>query len=132
MKRRFLLCLVVVLVARVAAAASAEDKKPVSVFLLVAQSNMQGKGSAEHLKQLAELQPQKYGHLINDGQWIKRDDVWASFHGAAAPLTVGTTTRPLGRVGPEVGFGSHQDSRLNSSSLGPQCLLKQLSRGVDG
>ena len=43
---------------------------------------------------------------MKDGKWIKRDDVIATFHGVAAtPLTVGTTTRPWGRVGPEIGFG---------------------------
>jgi hypothetical protein len=106
MKSRIVSCVVLALVAMNAAVASAADKKPVKVFLLVGQSNMQGKGSAAHLKELVKSEPKKYGHLMKDGKWIKRDDVWASFHGAAAaPLTVGTTTRPLGRVGPEIGFG---------------------------
>lgn len=86
--------------------ARAKDNEPIKVFLLLGQSNMQGKGSANHLKELVQAEPEKYGHLMKDGQWIKRQDVWASFHdGAATPLTVGTTTRPGGRVGPEIGFG---------------------------
>ncbi len=107
MNSRFFPRLVVLaIVAMNAVAASAEEKKPVKVFMLVGQSNMQGKGSAAHLKELVKSEPARYGHLMKDGQWIKRKDVLASFHGAAAaPLTVGTTTRPLGRVGPEIGFG---------------------------
>ena len=57
MKSRFVPCFVAALVATLAAVASSEDKKPVKVFLLVGQSNMQGKGSADHLKQLVESQP---------------------------------------------------------------------------
>ena len=77
MKSRFVACLVIV--ALIAAAASAADKKPVKVFLLVGQSNMQGKGSAKHLEELVKSDPKKYGHLMKDGKWVKRDDVWIYF-----------------------------------------------------
>ncbi len=112
MKTRFFPCLVVlVLVAMIAAVACAEDKKPVNVFLLVGQSNMQGKGSVKHLEELVKAEPDKYGHLMKDGQWVKRDDVSIFFSSMASrnlplsgPLTVGYTYPP-GRMGPEMGFG---------------------------
>ncbi|MCP4374619.1 MAG: sialate O-acetylesterase, partial [bacterium] len=61
-------------------ATAAKGKKPVKVFLLVGQSNMQGKGSVKHLAELVKSQPKKYGHLMKDGKWVLRDDVWGSFH----------------------------------------------------
>lgn len=95
-------------------AASAKDKKPVKVFLLVGQSNMQGKGSAKHLAELVKSQPKKYGHLMKDGKWVKRDDVWGSFHARPGQrLGVGQFTRPGGRVGPEVGFGKVVGDAMN-------------------
>jgi len=114
------------LVAMIVSVTSAADKKkPVKVFLLVGQSNMQGKGSAAHLKELVEKEPAKYGHLMKDGEWIKRDDVLAAFHGAAAaPLTIGTTTRPLGRVGPEIGFG-----KVVGDAIDEQVLLLKIAWG---
>jgi hypothetical protein len=125
MNCRIVSCVVLAIVAMNTAVVFAADKeaakKPVKVFLLVGQSNMQGKGSAAHLKELVKSQPEKYGHLMKDGKWIKRDDVWASFHaGPASPLTVGTTTRPLGRVGPEIGFGKVVGDAIDE----PVMLLK--------
>ena len=52
---------------------------PVKVFLLVGQSNMQGKGSLKHLQELTESEPKKFGHLRKDGEWVLRDDVWIHF-----------------------------------------------------
>ena len=46
------------------------DRKPLMVFVLAGQSNMQGKGSIEHLDELVADQPAEYGHLKRDGQWI--------------------------------------------------------------
>jgi len=95
-------------------AAAAKGKKPVKVFLLVGQSNMQGKGSAKHLAELVKSQPKKYGHLMKDGKWVKRDDVWGSFHARPGQrLGVGQFTRPGGRVGPEVGFGKVVGDAMN-------------------
>jgi hypothetical protein len=125
MKSRFFPCVVVlVLVAMIAAVASAEDKKPVKVFLLVGQSNMQGKGSVKHLEELVKAEPDKYGHLMKDGEWITRDDV-SIFHRAwqrdiqNGPLTVGYTFPP-GRVGPEMGFGKVVGDAIDE----PVLLLK--------
>ncbi len=49
------------------------------VFVLVGQSNMQGKGKVEQLKQLATADETKatYGHWVDaKGDWVARDDVW--------------------------------------------------------
>jgi hypothetical protein len=84
----------------------------VKVFLLVGQSNMQGKGSVKHLEELAAAEPDKFGHLMRDGKWVERDDVWIFFSSRKAGdlptsgrLTVGYGFRPPGKMGPEMGFG---------------------------
>jgi alpha-galactosidase len=92
--------------------ASAQDKsKKVKVFILAGQSNMQGKGSADHLKELVKSEPDKYGWLMKDGRWTERDDVFIYFGDLGdrkkdrkGKLTVGYTY-PAGRVGPEMGIG---------------------------
>lgn len=53
--------------------------KPVKVFILAGQSNMQGKGSLKHLSELVTNEPAKFGHLKKDGKWIERDDVFIIF-----------------------------------------------------
>jgi len=84
---------------------------PVKVFLLVGQSNMQGKGSVKHLDELVKKEPAVFGHLQKDGKWVERDDVGIYFGSmrsrnlpTSGPLTVGYTYPP-GRMGPEMGFG---------------------------
>lgn len=79
-------------------------KGKVKVFLLAGQSNMQGKGSADHLKELVKSQPEKYGWTMNGDNWAEREDVWVYFNGTSGRLKVGYT-HPAGRVGPELGFG---------------------------
>ena len=99
----------------------AADKAPVKVFLLLGQSDMQGKGSMKHLEELVKEQPDKYGHLMDGDKWVVRDDVWGAFHNEnRGPLTVGTLTRPGGRVGPEIGFGKVLGDALEE----PVLLLK--------
>jgi hypothetical protein len=86
-------------------------KGKVKVFILAGQSNMQGKGSIKHLEELVKAEPDKYGHLMKDGKWTERDDVWI-FYGdlggrdrdRKGRLTVGYGL-PKGRFGPELGFG---------------------------
>lgn len=82
-------------------------KSPVKVFILAGQSNMEGKGSIEHLKQLVADPEQNatYKHLIQPtGEWIVRDDVWIEFGGKRGSLTVGYA-RPEDRFGPELQLG---------------------------
>ena len=51
---------------------------PLRVFLLVGQSNMQGKGKIQHLEELiAESETAAdYKHLKNGGSWVELEDVW--------------------------------------------------------
>ncbi|HSI12074.1 MAG TPA: sialate O-acetylesterase [Chthoniobacter sp.] len=99
--------------ASVASAAS----KPVQVFILAGQSNMEGQGfiaadpkrndgkgsleyvvkdpaTAAHFKQLVDAQ----------GHWRSRDNVWITYLDRTGPLTVGYGVNKE-RIGPELGFG---------------------------
>lgn len=103
----------------VGAQALAEEPqpKPVKVFLLAGQSNMQGhgiikadakrnggKGSLEYLVR-DPATADRFKHLLDpEGRWIKRDDVWVSFLDRKGPLTVGFGVDE-NRIGPELGFG---------------------------
>jgi dipeptidyl-peptidase-4 len=79
-------------------------KAPVQVFVLAGQSNMEGKGSIEHLEELVTGEPGVYGHLRKDGHWVELDDVWIKYWDKKGKLTVGYG-RPQNRIGPELGFG---------------------------
>jgi len=89
------------------------SKKPVKVIILAGQSNMQGKGSLDHLSQLVKDEPGKFGHLKDkDGKWTEREDVWVSFPqlGGTANdnngrLSVGYTWPRKQKIGPELGIG---------------------------
>lgn len=91
--------------------------KPISVFILAGQSNMEGqgfiqadpqrnegKGSLEYLvKQPATAD--KFKHLLGkEGQWIIRDDIWIHYLDRKGKLTVGYGAKE-DRIGPELGFG---------------------------
>lgn len=91
-------------------------KSPVKVFILAGQSNMQGKGSIEHLGQLVAENPTEYGHLKKNGQWIKRDDVWIKYWDKKGALTVGYGS-PDNRIGPELGFGHIMGEALDNQIL---------------
>jgi hypothetical protein len=95
-----------------------EGNKPVKVFLLAGQSNMEGhgfvaadpkrndgKGSLEYVaKQPATAS--KYRHLLDkDGKWIARDDVWIHYLERKGKLTAGFGVKE-DRIGPELGFGT--------------------------
>lgn len=83
------------------------SKRKVKVFILCGQSNMEGKGSIAHLKQLACDPTEKatYGHLVDrNGEWVERDDVWIDFNGKRGKLTVGYAV-PGDRFGPELQIG---------------------------
>ena len=90
---------------------------PVQVYLLVGQSNMQGKGAIEGdgtntLRHMVQNDPEKqYQSFVgNDGQWVERKDVWIHYdlypfrelrYGLLKP-GYGASS---GQVGPELGFG---------------------------
>ena len=102
-------------------------KSPVKVFILVGQSNMQGKGSVEHLRKLATdpATRARYGHLIGeDGQWVVRDDVWIWYMGRKGGLTVGYGAPANRRFGPELQFG-----HVVGDALDNQVLLIKIAWG---
>lgn len=80
-------------------------ERPVKVFILAGQSNMEGKGQMK----LAESQVKDprfsnfYDHLRGDGKWIVRDDVWIKFLDRHGKLTVGYGSPNC--IGPELEFG---------------------------
>jgi hypothetical protein len=96
--------------------ATAADK-PVKVFLLAGQSNMEGhgfvaadpkrnggKGSLEHVARDTAT-ADKFKHLLAaDGKWAVRDDVWIHYLDRKGKLTAGFGVKE-DRIGPELGFG---------------------------
>ena len=111
--------------------------KPVKVFILAGQSNMEGQGvvdlDGKDYNQgkgtLAQLMrdPAKaplFKHLMNaDRQWVVRDDVWVRYQRENAPLLRG----PLGfgfsvygdvhHFGPELQFGHVIGDRFTNQVL---------------
>ena len=87
-------------------------EKQVQVFLLVGQSNMEGKGNPAHLDTYRDdplIQP-TYLQLKNGDGWKVRDDVWITYPTKAGgakhgPLTVGYGTKGEARLGLSLGLG---------------------------
>ena len=91
--------------------------KPVRVFVLAGQSNMEGhgfvpadpkrndgKGSLEYVAKQPATADQ-FKHLLGkDGKWAVRDDVWIHYLERKGKLTAGYGVRE-DRIGPELGFG---------------------------
>lgn len=118
-----------ILILTFANAAFAAPRKPIQVFILAGQSNMEGhgaitanpeqnegKGSLEYLvndKATAE----QYSHTINaDGSWVKRDDVWIEYLGRKGKLSVGFGAREH-LFGPEFQFGHVVGSHFKEQVL---------------
>jgi len=80
--------------------------KPVKVFILTGQSNMEGKAPNSLLDYQASDPKTKdlFAHLRKDDKWIVRDDVFIKFLDRKGPLTVGYGSP--GRTGVEWEFGS--------------------------
>jgi alpha-galactosidase len=80
--------------------------KPVKVFILAGQSNMEGKAKLS----LAEYQADQpatrdlYKHWRRDGKWVERDDVWIKFLDRKGKLTPGYGSPKC--IGPELEFGT--------------------------
>lgn len=103
---------------------AAETTKPVKVFILAGQSNMEGHASMKLLDYQAG-QPEirgLYEHLRKDGKWIERDDVWIKFLDRKGKLTVGYGAPSC--IGPELEFGS-----VVGDHYGPQVLLIKTAWG---
>ena len=81
--------------------------KPVQVFILAGQSNMEGKGGIDPLLNHQVQAPDTkdfFAHLHKDGQYIERDDVWINYLTRKGNLTVGYGSP--GKIGPELEFGN--------------------------
>ena len=117
--------------------------KPVRVFILAGQSNMEGhgfvpadpkrnggKGSLEFLVKDAAT-AQHFAPLVDAaGQWRQRDDVWISYLDRQGPLTAGYGARP-DMMGPELGFGWVMGDALKEPVLLIKCAWGGKSLAVD-
>ena len=84
----------------------ADPPKPIKVFILAGQSNMEGKAKVSLLEYQIKQPATKdlFKHLQKDGKWIERDDVWIKFLDRKGKLTVGFGSP--GCIGPELEFGN--------------------------
>jgi hypothetical protein len=127
--------LVASLVLAVAAPLRAADK-PVKVFVLVGQSNMQGhgfvkadpkrnggKGSLESVAKDPATAAHFKPYVGKDGAWGVRDDVWIHYLDRKGRLTAGYGANEE-RVGPELGFG-----RVVGDAYAEPVLLVKLAWG---
>lgn len=81
-------------------------EKPVKVFILAGQSNMEGKAPNDLFTHQATDAKTKdlFAHLRRDNQWIERDDVFIKYFDRKGPLTIGYGSP--GRTGAELEFGT--------------------------
>ncbi len=96
---------------------AADTPKPVKVFILAGQSNMEGKAKVALLK-YQTTQPATrdlFKHLHKDGNFIERDDVWIKFLDRKGKLTVGYGSP--GCIGPELEFGNVVGDRYDEQVL---------------
>ena len=109
--------------------AAAENlAKPLKVYILAGQSNMQGLGTIAPATTPGTLEytvandPDKaYQFLVDaDGKWVVRDDVrirYISKHGGLTPGYGGGHDAEPKYIGPELGFGHHVGDRLENPVL---------------
>ncbi len=114
-------CIVALLCIFMATHVSAE---PVRVFILAGQSNMEGKGSIEHLEKLLAdtATAETYKHLRDGHGWARRDDVYIKYNDdrGQGKLSVGYAT-PKNRFGPELQFGHVVGDALKEPVLIIKC-----------
>ena len=85
---------------------SAAEIKPVKVFILAGQSNMEGKGKIDPLlnHQIKDKETKDFfAHFHKNGEYIMRDDVWINYLDRHGELTVGYGSP--GCIGLELQFG---------------------------
>lgn len=92
--------------------ALAQNKKPIKVFILAGQSNMQGHGRISlgkdgDLDYTAKLK--EFAYLKKDGKWVERKDVWY-YHKPGKGDVIKSNLKPgLGAndksIGPALAFG---------------------------
>jgi hypothetical protein len=113
--------------------AQAAAQRPVKVFVLAGQSNMEGYGGLQTIDDLGNNPAGK--HLLPkirhaDGSYVVRDDVFVYYRRGdeliAGPLTVGQGAHP-DRIGPELMFGIDMGDWLQA----PVLLIKTAWGGKD-
>src|SRR5712671_5372540 len=111
------LVVVAALLALPTALPAADTKKPVKVFILAGQSNMEGKAKVALLDYQAEQPATRdlFKHLRKDGKWSERDDVWIKFLDRKGNLTVGYGSPKC--IGPELEFGIAVGDRYDEQVL---------------
>lgn len=124
-------------------AVQAAAPRPVQVFVLAGQSNMEGqgfiaadpgrnggRGSLEFLVRQPET-AQRFAHLRTAaGEWARRDDVSIAYLDRRGPLTVGYGAKP-DRIGPELGFGWVVGDALEAPVLLVKCAWGGKSLAID-
>ena len=93
------------------------DERPVQVFILAGQSNMEGKAKLSLLeKQIVDPRTKaRFAHFHRDGEWVERDDVWIKFLDRHGKLTVGYGSKNC--IGPELDFGFTVGDQLDAPVL---------------
>jgi alpha-galactosidase len=102
---------------RATPAEAVETKRPIKVFILAGQSNMEGKAKVALLEyQIAQPATRDlFKHLQKDGKWVERGDVWIKFFERKGKLTVGYGSP--GCIGPELEFGGVVGDRYDEQVL---------------
>ncbi len=92
-------------------------EKPVKVFILAGQSNMEGKAPNALFNHQATDAKTKdlFTHLRKDDQWIVRDDVFIKFLDRKGPLTLGYGSPD--RTGTELEFGTMMGNHFEEPVL---------------
>jgi alpha-galactosidase len=103
---RFLTMLIALTSLATATLPTAEPARPVKVFILAGQSNMEGKAKVSLMDYQANQPATRdlYKPFRKDDRWIERDDVWVKFLDRKGLLTVGYGSPKC--IGPEFGFGA--------------------------
>lgn len=85
--------------------AEGRQDRPIKVFVLAGQSNMEGKAKLSLLKhQISQPETKvRFQHLHQNGTWLERSDVWIKFLARKGNLTVGYGSPNC--FGPELEFG---------------------------
>jgi alpha-galactosidase len=96
---------------------AADPPRPVKVFILAGQSNMEGKAKVSLLDYQAGQPGTRdlFQHLRKDGRWVEREDVWIKFLDRRGNLTVGYGSP--GCIGPELEFGTVVGDRYDEQVL---------------
>ena len=127
--RRIIALLTIFAAASLGVSALQAAEKPagsIKVFLLVGQSNMQGKGAAKHIEHLIADPKTKaeFQHLMKNGEHVVRDDVWIWYLDKYGDLSVGYGSgnpRKGPSIGPELGFGHVVGDRFDERVLLIKC-----------